>query len=222
MDQHALQAAIEEAKAQIKAELALLVGMHGPQGGRGTDGTAGLPGVQGPQGTPGMQGPSGTEGLRGPKGPQGLQGLPGQPGGPGPQGATGMQGAPGAPGLQGPAGPEGPEGPQGPPGPVVIPKITVLPTAARYFYEPETDLDLTESAEIAANQFTNDEGEAVADFTTLGPNSFSNLYINGILQPGNSYSVNPSRLYFPSQSTTLYAGTPIILETVQLTANVTV
>lgn len=225
MDQHALQAAIEEAKAQIKAELALLTGMqgdHGPQGERGTDGTAGLPGIPGPQGLQGVQGPPGTSGPRGPEGPQGVQGLPGQPGGPGPQGASGMQGAPGAPGIQGPAGPEGPEGPQGPPGPVVIPGVTVLPTAARYFYEPETDLDLTESAAVAASQFTNDEGDPVADFSTLGPNSFSNLYINGIIQPGNSYSINPSELYFPSQNTTIYAGTPIVLETVQLTANITV
>lgn len=225
IDQYALQAAIEEAKAQIKAELALLTGMrgdHGPQGERGTDGTAGLPGIPGPQGLQGMPGPPGTAGLRGPEGPQGVQGLPGQPGGPGPQGASGMQGAPGSPGIQGPAGPEGPEGPQGPPGPVVIPGVTVLPTAARYFYQPETDLDLTASAAVAASQFTNDEGDAVADFSTLGPNSFSNLYINGIIQPGNSYSINPSELYFPPQSTTIYAGTPIVLETVQLTANITV
>lgn len=225
IDHHALQAAIEEAKAQIKAELALLTGMqgiHGPQGERGTDGTAGLPGIPGPQGIQGVQGLSGTAGLRGPEGPQGIQGLPGQPGGPGPQGAQGMQGAPGAPGIQGPAGPEGPEGPQGPPGPVVIPGVTVLPTAARYFFEPEADLDLTASVAVAATQFTNDEGDAVADFSTLGPNSFSNLYINGIIQPGNSYSINPTELYFPPQNTTIYAGTPIVLETVQLTANVTV
>ncbi len=98
----------------------------------------------------------------------------------------------------------------------------MLPTAARYFYQPETDLDLTASAAVAASQFTNDEGDAVADFSTLGPNSFSNLYINGIIQPGNSYSINRSELYFPPQSTTIYAGTPIVLETVQLTANIIV
>ncbi|MBB3129651.1 hypothetical protein FHS19_004326 [Paenibacillus rhizosphaerae] len=104
IDQHALQAAIEEAKSQIKAELALWTGMqraHDPRAERETDGTAGLPGIPGPQGIQGVQGPSGTASLRGPEGPQGAQGLPGQPGGPGPQGASGMQGTPGAPGIPG-------------------------------------------------------------------------------------------------------------------------
>ncbi|MGG4346533.1 DUF4183 domain-containing protein, partial [Paenibacillus lautus] len=117
---------------------------------------------------------------------------------------------------------QGEIGPQGPPGPVVIPEVTILPTTNRYFYQPETDLDLTMSVTIPASFFTNDLGAPVADFSALDPNSFNNLYINGILQPGNSYDVNPTSLLFPSQSTTIYAGTPIVLEAVQLTAIVTV
>ncbi|MBT2764419.1 DUF4183 domain-containing protein [Paenibacillus sp. ISL-20] len=62
----------------------------------------------------------------------------------------------------------------------------------------------------------------VADFSAFDLNSFNNLYINGILQPGNSYDVNPTSLLFPAQSTTIYAGTPIVLEVVLLKANVTV
>ncbi|WP_256720529.1 DUF4183 domain-containing protein [Paenibacillus sp. ISL-20] len=75
---------------------------------------------------------------------------------------------------------------------------------------------------IPAGQFTNDMGAPVVEFSALGPNSFNNLYINGILQLSNSYDVNSLSLFFPAQSSTIYAGTPIVLETVELTANVIV
>lgn len=231
INQQVIQVAVREAKAQLRAELDKWHDMHesqgslgiqgisglqgiqgtpGPKGERGIDGLAGLPGIQGQRGLQGEQGP------QGPQGPQGLQGLPGRQGDPGPQGQKGMRGEQGPPGLQGPRGPEGP------PGSIVIPDITVLPTANRYFYEPESDLDLTFSATIPANQFMNDAGVPVTNLTTLGPNSFNNLYINGILQPGSAYHINSSNLFFPPQSSTIYAGTPIVIETVQLLATVTV
>ncbi|MGG4096803.1 DUF4183 domain-containing protein, partial [Paenibacillus lautus] len=154
-----------------------------------------------PQGPPGQQGPQGERGLDGSQGPQG------PPGQQGPQGERGLDGS---------------QGPQGPPGEVVIPEVTVTTAINRYFYEPETDLDLTMSAMIPAGQFTNDMGAPVVEFSALGPNSFNNLYINGILQLSNSYDVNSLSLFFPAQSSTIYAGTPIVLETVELTANVIV
>ncbi|MNY31014.1 hypothetical protein D3C86_1651550 [compost metagenome] len=116
----------------------------------------------------------------------------------------------------------GPRGPEGPQGEVVIPRVTVTPAINRYFYEPDSDLDLTMSATIPADQFTNDTGASVTDFSGLGPESFYNLYINGILQPGNLYDVSLANLFFLEQSSTIYAGTPVVLETVQLTANVIV
>lgn len=192
IDQQALQAAIQEAKSEMKAELAKLCEMQRSLS------QPGIQGISGPQGIQGIPGARGERGIDGSEGPPGIQGLPG------------LQGI------------QGEIGPQGPPGPVVIPEVTISPTTNRYFYQPETDLDLTMSVTIPASFFTNDLGAPVADFSALDPNSFNNLYINGILQPGNSYDVNPTSLLFPAQSTTIYAGTPIVLEAVQLTANVTV
>lgn len=201
IDQQALQAAIQEVKSEMKAELDKwcemqrslsqpgIQGISGPQGIQGIPGARGERGIDGSEGPPGIQGEIGPQGIQGEIGPRGIQGE---------------------------------IGPQGPPGPVVIPEVTISPTTNRYFYQPETDLDLTMSVTIPASFFTNDLGAPVADFSALDPNSFNNLYINGILQPGNSYDVNPTSLLFPAQSTIIYAGTPIVLEAVQLTANVTV
>ena len=60
-----------------------------------------IPGPQGPQGEPGEQGEVGPQGLPGLNGNDGVQGEPG------PQGAQGIQG------VQGPIGPVGPQGPSG-------------------------------------------------------------------------------------------------------------
>lgn len=78
------------------------------------------------------------------------------------------------------------------------------------------------SATIPAGDFANDVGEAVTVFSGIGPNSFNNLYINGILQPGNFYDAEPLSLFFPPQNSMIYAGTPIVLETVELTVHVIV
>lgn len=216
INRQVIQVAVREAKAQTRAELDKWHEMHDFQGSPGIQRGGGLQGIQGDQGPKGERGIDGLAGFpgiqgeRGPQGeqgPQGLQGLPGRQGDPGPQGQKGMQGE---------------QGPQGPPGTIVIPEVTVLPTANRYFYEPVSDLDLTFSATVPANQFMNDAGVPVADLTALGPNSFNNLYINGILQPGSAYNINSSNLFFPPQSSTIYAGTPIVIETVQLLATVTV
>ncbi|MGY5345303.1 DUF4183 domain-containing protein [Paenibacillus glucanolyticus] len=219
IDQQALQAAIQEVKSEMKAELDKWCEM---QRSLSQPGIQGISGPQGIQGIPGARGERGIDGSEGPPGIQGLPGLQGIQGEIGPQGIQGEIGPQGIQGEIGPRGIQGEIGPQGPPGPVVIPEVTISPTTNRYFYQPETDLDLTMSVTIPASFFTNDLGAPVADFSALDPNSFNNLYINGILQPGNSYDVNPTSLLFPAQSTIIYAGTPIVLETVQLTANVTV
>nr|WP_275984015.1 DUF4183 domain-containing protein [Paenibacillus hamazuiensis] len=141
----------------------------------------------------------------------------GPQGAPGPQGA---QGVPGPPGDTGPQGAPGPQGAQGPPGTVIVPGITVVPTVNRYFYFPSSDLNLSVPTIIPAGQFTDDDGNMPPSFAGTGPDSFNNLYINGIVQPGGSYNVSASGLSFPAQSTTIYAGTPVILETVQLAASI--
>ncbi|WP_301289791.1 DUF4183 domain-containing protein [Paenibacillus sp. 1781tsa1] len=205
-------------------------GPAGPHGGPGQQGVPGAQGLPGPQGEPGQpgapgaQGPAGPQGERGQpglpgaQGPAGPQGEPGQPGLPGAQGPAGPQGEPGQPGTPGAQGPTGPPGEQGPPG--TIPGIEIIPTANRYFYFPDTDLDLSASVTIPATEFTNDEGGSITEFAGVGLTSFNNLYINGIVQPGNSYSVSAERLLFSSQSGVIFAGTPIIIEVIIITTNI--
>lgn len=190
-------------------------GAQGPAGPQGESGQRGVPGAQGPAGP---QGESGQPGVPGAQGPAGPQGEPGQPGVPGAQGPAGPQGEPGQPGTPGVQGPTGPPGEQGPPG--TVPGIEIIPTANRYFYFPDTDLDLSASVIIPATEFTNDDGDSITVFAGVGLTSFNNLYINGIVQPGNSYSVSAERLFFSSQNGVIFAGTPITIEIIIITANI--
>ncbi|WP_213621671.1 DUF4183 domain-containing protein [Paenibacillus sp. J53TS2] len=193
-------------------------GPAGPEGPQGSPGAAGPAGPEGPQGAPGAVGPAGPEGPQGapgavgPAGPEGPQGAPGAVG---PAGPEGPQGAPGAAGPAGPAGPPGVPGPQGPPGP---PVGAVLVTSAvyRYFYAPLADL--TGTVDIPANQFTDDEGSPPLAFAGTGAGSYANLFINGMLQEGRLYTVEPVVLTLELGQDMIVAGTPIILENVQITA----
>ncbi|MHA7583239.1 DUF4183 domain-containing protein [Paenibacillus vandeheii] len=194
-------------------------GAQGPAGPHGEHGPPGFPGAQGLVGPPGEQGvpgPAGAPGKQGDPGLPGAQGPVGLPGAQGPAGPQGEQGEPGVPGAQGPAGPQGEQGPPG-----SIPGIEIIPTVNRYFYFPDTDLSLSDSVTIPAVEFVNDEGGSVSEFAGIGLTSFNNLYINGIVQPGNSYDVSADMLFFPPQSGVLFAGTPIIVEIIRLTVNIT-
>jgi hypothetical protein len=118
-------------------------------------------------------------------------------------------------GTQGSQGPQGIQGPQGLPGTFIIPHASIMLTAKRYFYIASSDITLP--ADIPANQFTNDDGESILEFefTDIDPNSYANLYINGIMQVGGSYRVSTNALTIKLNNDTIFAGTPIILETVQ-------
>ncbi|MGO4275751.1 DUF4183 domain-containing protein, partial [Paenibacillus sp. TAF58] len=143
------------------------------------------PGIQGPPGPPGERG---ITGLQGPRGPQGEQGISG---------------------LQGPPGQQGPQGEQGLPGP--LPEVNIIPTVSRFFYFPISDLVLFAPVTIPANLFTDDDGISIISFPILGINSCNCLFINGILQEGSIYSLNPIALTFSPQDNIIYAGSPIIL-----------
>lgn len=197
-------------------------GVQGPVGAQGERGEAGSSGAQGPMGHQGFPGEQGVAGVQGPAGPQGERGEAGSPGAQGPMGPQGVPGEQGAVGAQGPAGPQGepgptgPQGEQGPPGTVA--GVQVVPATRRYFYFPEDNLDLTSSVTIPAEDFVDDEEGNVTEFAGISTTSYYNLYINGILQPGGSYILTATSLFLPPQSGVLLAGTPIIVEIVQLTA----
>jgi hypothetical protein len=184
-----------------KAHVPVPPGLKGPPGSHGEHG---LPGLQRP---PGPQGEQGLPGLQGPPGPQGEQGLPGLQGPQGPQGEQGLTG------LQGPPGPQGEQGPPG-----SLPGVTIIPSVNRYFFIPSSDLVLSAPVAIPAILFTDDDGNLITVFPSLSINSYNNLFINGILQEGNAYNVNPIALNFNPQDNIIYAGSPIILEIMQFFA----
>ncbi len=190
-------------------------GPAGPEGPQSAPGAAGPAGPEGPQGAPGAAGPAGPEGPQGAPGAVGPAGPEGPQGAPGAAGPAGPEGPQGAPGAAGPAGPPGVPGPQGPPGP---PVGAVLVTSAvyRYFYAPLADL--TGTVDIPANQFTDDEGSPPLAFAGTGAGSYANLFINGMLQEGRLYTVEPVVLTLELGQDMIVAGTPIILENVQITA----
>lgn len=180
-------------------------GLRGPTGPIGPAGPTGPMGMKGEQGVPGPVGPQGDRGTPGPEGSQGPQGLQG------PEGPQGLQGVQGPQGLQGEQGIQGPRGPQGPPG---SSDITIVPRVYRYFYIPDTELAALTVVE--ASQFTNDVGEPVEAIEGLSLNSYSRLFVNGMLQESRLYSIDPSALTLRLGLDMILAGTPIIIENVEL------
>ncbi|WP_051029601.1 DUF4183 domain-containing protein [Brevibacillus massiliensis] len=125
---------------------------------------------------------------------------------------------------QGPIGPEGPQGPPGPQGPIGPPgtvgTISIVPSVQRYFYIADEDIELTSPAVLAAEQFTNDAGETVSEFTGLGQYSYYNLYVNGIMQEGRMYGLTPEALIMSASGDKIYSGTSIIIETIQFSVEI--
>lgn len=98
------------------------------------------------------------------------------------------------------------------PPPVVIPVGTIIPTINRYFYIVPADIDLTNGVTLPANLFTDDNGDPVTEFTLFKPNGYVNLYINAVMQEGGAYKVTPDSLTLNPFNATIFAGTPIIIE----------
>lgn len=204
---------------------------RGPQSVQGVHNGHGIAGVDAPGGPPGVQGPGSPAGIPGPAGPPGEQGHAGNPellGPPGPPGPPGPAGFPGPPGIQGPPGPQGlqgipgPRGPRGEPGEVRLPGVVVTPNVMRYFYTTDTLVALDPPLVIPANQFTDDNGNAVTEWMEITSSGYSNLYINGMMQEGRIFSVTPDRLTLFSPGDVLLAGTPVILQVFQFSAQVVV
>lgn len=184
-------------------------GPVGPAGPQGAPGAAGPVGPAGAMGTPGTVGPAGAVGPGGANGAAGPMGPAGASGAAGPVGPAGAQGTPGA---VGPAGPEGPPGPPGPP----VGEIVVSSAVFRYFYAPPADL--TGTVNIPATQFTDDEGNTPFTFAGTGAGTYANLFINGMLQEGRLFTLEPAALTLELGQDMIGAGAPIIVENVLITA----
>lgn len=98
------------------------------------------------------------------------------------------------------------------PPPVVIPEEIIIPIINRYFYIVTDDIDLTNGVTLPANLFTDDNGDPVTEFKLFNPNGYVNLYINAVMQEGGAYKVTPNSLILNPFNTTIFAGTPIIIE----------
>ncbi|MCA1296327.1 DUF4183 domain-containing protein [Paenibacillus sp. alder61] len=69
---------------------------------------------------------------------------------------------------------------------------------------------------IQANQFTDDEGKTAAAFAGLSESSYTNLFINGVLQEKRLYSISSTALTLDLGSDIILAGTPVIIENVEM------
>ncbi|MFJ6207104.1 DUF4183 domain-containing protein [Lysinibacillus sp. NPDC092081] len=93
--------------------------------------------------------------------------------------------------------------------------INVTGTSTRFFNVLAAPLTISDSTTVASTTFLNDSGSAATTFPIV-TNGYYNLYINGVLQEGGSYSVSATGLTFHTVTGTLPAGTPIIVEAVEL------
>lgn len=98
----------------------------------------------------------------------------------------------------------------------------VTPDVMRYFYTTDALVALDPPLIIPANQFTDDNGNAVSEIMEITPSGYSNLYINGMMQEGRIFSVTPEALTLYSPGDVLLEGTPVILQVFQFNAQVVV
>ncbi|MEG0367274.1 MAG: DUF4183 domain-containing protein [Coprobacillus sp.] len=105
-----------------------------------------------------------------------------------------------------------------PPQPVIVTDI-IIPTINRYCYIAQENINLTNGAILPSNLFSDDNGNPVTEFKIFNPNGYVNLYINAMMQEGGIYAVTPNSLSFPPNIGTIFARTPIIIESIGFTKN---
>lgn len=93
--------------------------------------------------------------------------------------------------------------------------VNVSGTSTKFFNVLAAPLAITDGTTVAATAFLDDTGVAATAFPVIA-NGYYNLYINGVLQEGDAYTVSETELTFNGVDGTLSAGTPLILEAVEL------
>ncbi|WP_155592918.1 DUF4183 domain-containing protein [Lysinibacillus cavernae] len=93
--------------------------------------------------------------------------------------------------------------------------VNVTGTSTRFFNVLAAPLIITDGTTVASTTFLNDSGTAATTFPVV-VNGYYNLYINGVLQEGDAYTVSATAVTFNTVTATLSAGTPIVLEAVEL------
>jgi hypothetical protein len=93
--------------------------------------------------------------------------------------------------------------------------VNVTGNAARFFDVLAAPLAVADGTTILATAFLDDAGVAATAFPVV-TNGYYNLYINGVLQEGDSYTITATELTFNDVTGTISAGTPVIVEAVDL------
>ncbi|MEQ6354100.1 DUF4183 domain-containing protein [Lysinibacillus sp. M3] len=73
---------------------------------------------------------------------------------------------------------------------------------------------MTNGATLSASQFWNDNGNQATEFIIFNPSGYVNLYINAVMQEGRIYTLTPTTLTLSPSNSTIYRGTPIIIESI--------
>ncbi len=93
--------------------------------------------------------------------------------------------------------------------------VNVSGTSTRFFNVLAAPLAVTDGTTIAATSFLDDSGVAATAFPIV-TNGYYNFYINGVLQEGDTYSISATELTFNTVTGIISAGTPLIVEAVEL------
>jgi hypothetical protein len=93
--------------------------------------------------------------------------------------------------------------------------VNVSGNSARFFDVLAAPLAVVDGTTVAATAFLDDSGTAATAFPVV-TNGYYNLYINGVLQEGDSYTISATELTFNGVTGSISAGTPLVVEAVEL------
>jgi hypothetical protein len=93
--------------------------------------------------------------------------------------------------------------------------VNVSGNSTRFFNVLAAPLVVADATVVLATTFLNDSGTAAGAFPVVA-NGYYNLYINGVLQEGDSYTISATGLTFNDVTGTISAGTPLVVEAVEL------
>ncbi|WP_168119888.1 DUF4183 domain-containing protein [Paenibacillus sp. HB172176] len=97
-------------------------------------------------------------------------------------------------------------------------KLCVRPIVNRYFYISPNILHLANGACLPSHHFNDDDGNKISSFPLVARNGYVNLFINGVMQEGGLYDINPEALELAATDQQIASGTTIILEFVRFAA----
>lgn len=97
---------------------------------------------------------------------------------------------------------------------IIIINVNVTGTSTRFFNLLAAPLVVADGTIMAATTFLPDSGDDAVNFPVV-TNGYYNLYINGVLQEGDSYTFTATELTFNTVTGTIFAGTPMIVEAVE-------